>query len=211
MSLQTPYINQLPSWHRNRVKRQVKAPKLHFGDTGMACALLNASERVLEIEHSLRGQLVETFVYQELVRQATWLDHEIEFLHFRHWDRAEVDIVLEGKDRAVCGIEVKAGSTVRPSDFKGLQMLAEAAGDYFVSSVVLYDGEVTIGHRGFFYRANKAGLGACRLGTSFVVVHCAFQSLRGTHALRPDRRQAVGPVTNESCPPASRDKGSRAP
>src|SRR6267143_594110 len=33
-------VEFLPPWFSNRVKRLVKAPKLHFGDTGLACSLL---------------------------------------------------------------------------------------------------------------------------------------------------------------------------
>ena len=36
-------LERLPSWHSNRGKRLVKTPKLHIGDTGLACALLGAS------------------------------------------------------------------------------------------------------------------------------------------------------------------------
>ena len=42
---------------------------------------------------------------------------------------------------AVAGVEVKASSTVRASDFNGLRKLKDAAGDRFAGGVVLYDGE----------------------------------------------------------------------
>src|SRR3569623_1187443 len=33
-------LEALPPWHSNRVSRRIKTPKLHLGDTGLACALL---------------------------------------------------------------------------------------------------------------------------------------------------------------------------
>ena len=52
----------------------------------------------------------------------------------------EVDIVLERDDGMIVGIEVKASATVRPSDFAGMKVLAQACGDRFAFGVVLYDG-----------------------------------------------------------------------
>jgi|GEM_PF-5134083 len=33
-------VEELPAWHSNRLKRMVKTPKLHMGDTGLLCGLL---------------------------------------------------------------------------------------------------------------------------------------------------------------------------
>ena len=33
-------LELLPPWHSNRLSRLIKTPKLHVGDTGLACALL---------------------------------------------------------------------------------------------------------------------------------------------------------------------------
>ena len=70
----------------------------------------------------------------------------------RHWrDRngAEVDLVLEGDDGTVAGVEVKASSTVSTSDVKNLRLLQEKLGDRFAAGVVLYLGEriVPLGDR----------------------------------------------------------------
>ena len=138
------FLDRLPSWSNNRLQRRIKAPKLHIGDTGLACALLNADADALAADRSMLGPLLETFVYQELRRQASWNDVHMGFHHFRNKNGAEVDIVIEGKGLAVAGIEVKAGASVRPSDFRGLKLLGEAAGKKFLAGVVLYDGETCI-------------------------------------------------------------------
>ena len=144
-------LELLPPWFTNRRSRLIKTPKLHIGDTGVACALLNIDADALTKERSTLGQLLETFVFQELRRQASWHESAIAFYHFRDKDGAEVDIVLERGAREVAGIEVKAGATVRSSDFRGLRKLAAAAGERFVAGVVLYDGEATAGFGDGFY------------------------------------------------------------
>ena len=143
--LQRVYLlEQLPPWYSNRGKRLIKTPKLHFGDTGLACALLGASASALREDRPLLGHLLETFVFQELRRQATWHGDPVDFFHYRDRDRVEVDIVLESGGR-VAGVEVKAGGTVTGSDFRGLRKLRDACGEQFAAGVVLYDGETSVG------------------------------------------------------------------
>lgn len=136
-------LEELPSWHSNRLNRLIKTPKVHLGDTGLACALLGVQAATLVADRALLGQLLETFVYQELRRQASWEEDPVAFHHFRDKDGAKVDIVLERTSQQVAGIEVKAAATVTAADFKGLRKLKEAAGKRFAAGVVLYDGEVT--------------------------------------------------------------------
>ena len=138
-------LERLAPWHSNRLKRLVKTPKLHIGDTGLACALLGTDAGTLRADRGLLGQLTETFVYQELRRQAGWHHGNLRFFHFRDKDGAEVDIVIEGRGGLVAGVEVKAGSTVTAADFRGLRKLAAATGERFAAGVVLYDGEISAG------------------------------------------------------------------
>ena len=137
-------LERLPPWHRNLEKRLVKTPKLHIGDTGLACALTGVDAAGLSADRALLGQFLETFVFQELRRQATWHDGAVDFFHYRDKDQVEVDIVLE-HGRRVAGVEVKAGATVTNSDFRGLRRLKEASGDAFAAGAVLYDGESVVG------------------------------------------------------------------
>ena len=136
-------LERLPPWHSNRGKRLVKTPKLHIGDTGLACALLGASAQSLRADRPLLGQLLETFVFQELRRQASWHPGPVEFFHYRDKDQVEVDIVME-QGSLVAGVEVKAAATVTASDFRGLRKLKAASAQRFASGVVLYDGETSV-------------------------------------------------------------------
>ena len=134
-------LERLPAWHNSRLKRLGKRPKCHLIDTGIAAALLGADAGSLETNRELLGRLLETFVFQELRRQATWFDSPTEFSHLRTKDGVEVDIVIEQPGGTQAGVEVKASATVRSRDFAGLRTLATAVGKRFVRGVVLYDGE----------------------------------------------------------------------
>ncbi|MDE2653077.1 MAG: ATP-binding protein [Gemmatimonadota bacterium] len=144
-------LERLPAWHSNRLTRLVKRPKLHLADTGVASALLGLDAPALAYDRVLLGQLLETFVLQELRRQASWHDARMSFDHFRDKDGVEVDIVIERGATAVAGVEVKASGTVRSGDFRGLRKLRGVLGDRFASGVVLYDGEATVPFGGRLY------------------------------------------------------------
>jgi predicted AAA+ superfamily ATPase len=137
-------LETLPPWHSNRLSRLIKTPKLHLGDTGLACALLGLDAAALSADRATLGQLLETFVFQELRRQASWDEAAIRFFHFRDKDGAEVDVVLERGSGELAGIEVKAAATVNAADFRGLRKLRQAAGNRFTAGMLLYDGETRV-------------------------------------------------------------------
>ena len=138
-------LDELAPWHSNRLTRLIKTPKIHIGDTGLACALLGLDAPSLKADRSAFGPLLETFAFQELRRHASWDEATVAFYHFRDKDGAEVDIVLDRGVGQLAGVEVKAGATVTAADFRGLRKLREAAGKRFQSGVVLYDGEASVG------------------------------------------------------------------
>lgn len=136
-------IEQLQPWHSNRLSRLIKTPKMHLADTGLTCALLGLDSNALWQDKALLGQLLETFVYQELRKFADWHNAALTFYHFRNKDQVEVDIVIE-QGRQLAGIEVKASATVTRNDFKGLEKLKDACSEQFAAGVVFYDGETIL-------------------------------------------------------------------
>lgn len=133
---------EIPPWHKNHTKRMVKTAKLHLGDTGIACALMNLNPAALAEDRSLFGHVLETFVLQELKRQASGHEYPHEFFHYREKKGAEVDIVIQrGPDFA--GVEVKASATIKKSDFRGLYRFKTAAGKNFAGGVVVYNGNTS--------------------------------------------------------------------
>ncbi len=138
-------LEHLPSWRTNQLSRLIKSPKLHIGDTGVGAALLGLDSAGLWKNRTLFGHILESFVFQELRRQASWHESAFMFYHFRDKDGAEVDIVLERGVHQIAGIEVKASATVTEADFRGLRKLQVAAAERFVAGVILYDGENSLG------------------------------------------------------------------
>jgi len=151
-------LEQLPPWHSNRLSRLVKTPKLHLGDTGLAGSLLGVDAIALNKDGGLLGQLLETFAYQELRRQASWSERRIRFYHLRDRDGYEVDMVLEREGRDVVGVEVKSAATVTGRDFRALRRLKLALGDRFRAGVVLYDGERAVRFENKLYAVPIAAL-----------------------------------------------------
>ncbi len=165
-------VERLPPWHSNRLNRLVKTPKLHIGDTGLGCALLGTGPPALAQDRTFFGQLLETFVFQELKRQSICQEQPLSFFHYRDKDQVEVDVVIERGALAVAGVEVKASATVTTSDFRGLHKLKKTTGDRFASGVVLYDGEIASSFGGGMFavpirslcEGRAVGLGSFVLG-----------------------------------------------
>ena len=133
-------IRRVPAWHRNNLKRLIKAPKLHFIDSGLLAALQRVSEGDIQGERSKLGPLLEGFVFSELAKLIGHSEDPVSLSHFRDRDRVEVDFVLEQAEKIV-GIEVKVTATLKPRDLRGLQRLQSAAGRAFACGVILHDGE----------------------------------------------------------------------
>jgi predicted AAA+ superfamily ATPase len=121
-------VRRLEPWFRNRVKRLVKAPKLHFLDSGLLAASVGMTEARAGRDRSAFGPLLETFVFSEILRQSEWFSETAGLYHLRDKDQNEVDVVVEDLTGGVVGIEVKASATVRTEDFRGLKRLALASG-----------------------------------------------------------------------------------
>lgn len=137
-------LDRVAPWHRNHLSRLVKTPKLHMTDTGLASAILGEGPEDWSKDRTQMGRVLETFVVQELRRQASWNDAPLTFCHYRDKDQVEVDLVIERGPHAVAGIEVKAAASVDDKDLRGLRRLADAAGKDFVAGVVLYDGDTIL-------------------------------------------------------------------
>lgn len=136
-------VEQLPAWHSNEYKRLVKTPKLHSVDTGMMCAVRGLNwERLLKQPGDF-GLLLESFVYNELRKQAVWIEEPLNFYHYRDKDKVEVDVVIENAVGDCFAIEVKAAATLSAKDFTGLKRFQGVAGNRFKIGVLLYDGDHT--------------------------------------------------------------------
>jgi len=90
------------------------------------------------------GPLVETLVFAELSKQASWSLEPPTITHYRDHGGGEVDLVLERWDRRIVAIDVKAGATVRADAFATMKKLASVLKEHFVPGIVLYDGATVV-------------------------------------------------------------------
>ena len=136
-------VERVPAWHAAEVTRLVKTPKMHAVDTGLMCAVRGINRRRLLGNPADLGFLLESFVYNELRKQAHWVDEPLAFHHYRDKDKVVVDVVMESASGGCYGIEVKAAASLRAADFTGLKRFRRAAGRRFRMGMLLYDGDHT--------------------------------------------------------------------
>ena len=134
-------VRRVRAWRSSELKRLVKAPKLHFLDSGLLAALRRTGTAEVVEDRQRLGALLECFVYAELAKAVALSGETATISHYRDKDGVEVDLILERSPGSLVGIEVKARATLRPSDFQGLKRLREAAGERFVCGIVLHHGE----------------------------------------------------------------------
>ncbi len=137
-------IQRIPAWFRNIGKRLVKAPKLYLNDTGLLAHLTGCSSERLQNDPQLLGPLFESFVIQELMKQASWSLTKPAFHYYRSFDGQEIDLVLENRTGEIVGIEIKASSTVGADHFKVMRELKHVMDHKFVHGIILYLGDKVV-------------------------------------------------------------------
>lgn len=132
-------VQRLPAWHRNQAKRLIKTPKVHWVDSGLA-ATLNGLKVADWFDYAVNfGPLLESFVVQQIIAQADWMEEPPRFSHYRDKEQLEVDLVIE-QDRKIWGLEVKKSASIQAKDGVGLAKLAAQSGEQFQGGVLFYCG-----------------------------------------------------------------------
>ena len=141
--LEAMYIIKIvPSYYVNASLRVIKSPKVHFIDTGLASYLLHVDkESLFKNKDGNYGSLIESFVYSELLKEATYSKSSVKIYHFRDLRKKEVDLVLENRNGEIIGIEIKAKASIKKSDFKGMIELAREAKGAFSKGIIFYGGD----------------------------------------------------------------------
>ena len=105
---QTLMIRQLQPWHENLGKRQVKAPKIYFRDTGLLHFLMGVQSLPQLLAHPHSGASWEGFALEQVLRIAQpdqayfWATHQ----------GAELDLLMF-KNGLRVGVEFKRADTPR--------------------------------------------------------------------------------------------------
>lgn len=137
-------IKRIDVWARNRLNRVVKTPRLQFIDSGLLATLLDLSTEEIQQDRTRFGNVLETFVFGELLKHTTTADGDYHLMYYRDADKYEVDVVIENAAGKLVCVEVKATATVKERDLRGLKKLARIAGEQFKMGVLLYDGTETM-------------------------------------------------------------------
>jgi predicted AAA+ superfamily ATPase len=137
-------VQRLPAWGKTLRARAASSPKIHVVDSGLAARLLRlgpAKLRTLDASAFAEfGNLLETFVVNELLKQVSWLDQPVTVGHWRTHDGDEVDFVVEDDAGRVLAIEVKSGDRVPAAQLSGIRKLRDAIGPRFTAGVVMSTG-----------------------------------------------------------------------
>ena len=126
--------------HKNFSKRLIKTPKLYFYDTGLACSLLEMDDEKELNTSYLRGNLFESFVLSELIKNCYNNDLRPNLYFWRDSQGHEIDCIIE-KGQKLTPIEIKVARTVNPSFFDELKYWNELSGSDVKNSFFIYGGK----------------------------------------------------------------------
>ncbi|MCC7107221.1 MAG: ATP-binding protein [Chloroflexi bacterium] len=110
-------IRQLPPWHANLAKRQVKSPKTYVRDSGLLHQLLGLATEKALLEHPKVGASWEGFAIEQVLttephdEAAFWATHQ----------GAEMDLILRRGDR-LYGVEFKRADAPRMTRSIGIAL-----------------------------------------------------------------------------------------
>ena len=140
--LEASYIlHLLPPHFKNFNKRLIKAPKLFFYDSGLACILMGIQNSEQLKLHPQRGALFETWVVSELIKQR--FNHGLlsNLYFWRDSQGHEVDVIAE-LGNELLPIEIKSGQTITEDYFNGLKYWQQLNGEKPLPWLV-YAGDLT--------------------------------------------------------------------
>jgi predicted AAA+ superfamily ATPase len=143
--LETSYlIHRLPAWHANIRKQVVKAPKLHFFDSGLACYLLGIREPEQLRLHPLRGAIFESWVFSEIYKTSVHSGAQPDLFHYRETRGLEIDLLIK-QGQELEAVEIKSGATTSIDFFRNLERFRDrfqgAAKARPIRSHVVYGGD----------------------------------------------------------------------
>lgn len=115
-------VFRVEPWHTNLRKQIVKAPKIHFFDSGLVCRLLGIRTPEELRHHPLRGAVFESWVAAEIMKWHVHRGEEVRLCHYREAKGLEVDLLLDTPSTLTL-VEVKSGATMNEDFLTGLDRL----------------------------------------------------------------------------------------
>ncbi len=112
-------IITIKPFYMNKGKRIIKSPKVYFLDTGLLCYLSGVVSVAQVFKGPLSGQLLETIVLGEIIRDFNSLGKIPRIFWWRTSYGEEVDFIIEDKGKLI-PIEVKLSAKTDTKMIKGL-------------------------------------------------------------------------------------------
>jgi predicted AAA+ superfamily ATPase len=111
----------LQPYYKNFNKRIIKSPKLYFYDTGLVCSLLGINSPESYELHFLKGNIFETFVISEFLKNKFNTGSNNELYFWRDSNGNEIDCIIS-HGLNLKAIEIKSGETIKSEFFKTLYL-----------------------------------------------------------------------------------------
>jgi len=135
-------VGELLSWTVGVSAKVARRPKLFVLDTGLGAAAVQLDAGRLA-SGPVGGGFLESFVVNELAKQAAVIDEPLTLAHFRDRSGVEVDVLVERADGTVIGFEVKSATSAGARDAAGLRFLRDRLGPRFAAGIVLHTGPIS--------------------------------------------------------------------
>jgi len=139
--LEATYILiRLEPYFENFGKRLIKAPKLYFADTGLACHLLGIDTVPQLIKDPLYGNLFENWVVIELMKARYNQAMDPRLYFYRDVSGHEVDLLFQHGSRLI-PIEIKSSKTFNSSHLDGLKYFHKQTPEKAEDGALIYGGD----------------------------------------------------------------------
>lgn len=134
-------ITLLKPWYRNFNKRIIKAPKIYFTDTGLACSLLNLYKSEMLKTHYLYGSLFENMIIGEIIKYTYHNGLQPKIFYWRESNGVEIDCIIEESPEKIKAIEIKGGQTFNKDFLKNLNRFSSYSTMFKTDKSLIYTGE----------------------------------------------------------------------
>ena len=135
-------VSLLKPYSSNISKRFIKSSKLFMTDSGVFCHLLGVNSVDGLVNSSHKGDIVETFVYSELLRHLSFTEIRTQIYHYRTSDKKEIDFILESGEKIVA-IEIKSAQSIKKEAFKHIKEFQQKESKE-VLGIVIYAGDTLL-------------------------------------------------------------------
>jgi len=136
---QTFQLKMVRPFFENIGKQFIKSPKIFLNDTGVMSYFLGIYTLEQFEASTYKGALVETFVFNELIKHIGFSMEDTKLYHYLTNDKKEIDFILQ-RNNDIVAIEVKSSSKVGKDDFRHIRDYQKKS-DKNIFGIVFYMGQ----------------------------------------------------------------------